>query len=292
MAKKKTKRKTTTKKRDPELAERNKRIAIGASLAVLSGAVFVGGAMGVGELDRVAADAIVSGTPEISINWPTLSDGTVWLPQAEQNNLHTAMMRSIKGGKALSSEPLQEAVRTLQLSGWVDGTPVARWTSDGYIDIDAVWRVPCAVVRVGTREMLIDWNRRVLPLDYAIDQSNQRYFINVDAPLPTIGQQWVGTDIEDGIALLRELRSNQLLDQVDGFDLGIGGESGTITIITNRGTRVVWGAGPGRERPGEQPASVKIERLRQIYQRAGLLDAGAAYLDIRGDEIMYDPYPG
>lgn len=288
MAKKKTKRKST--KRDPETAERNKRIAIGTSIVVLTGAVFVAGAMGVGELDRAAADAIVTGTPEIQINWPTLSDGTVWMPHGEQQNLHQALARSIEGGRALSNEPLREAVLTLQRSGWVDGVPEARWTSDGTMVLDATWRIPGAVVRAGSREVLIDWNRRVLPLDYAIGESNQRYFINVDAPLPRVGEQWVGTDLQDGIALLRELRKNGLLEQVDGFDLGSGSNSGTITIITTRGTHVVWGAGPGRERPGEQTASVKVERLLEIYKRAGLLDGGVGYIDIRGDDIMVKKY--
>jgi hypothetical protein len=284
MAKKKTKKKTA--KRDPEIAERNKRIAIGSALVVLTGAVFVGGAMGVGELDRAAASAIVPGTPEVQINWAVLSDGTVWMPMHEQERISIAIGRAVKGGKALSNEPLREAVLELQQSGWVEGVPEARWTSDGTIILDAHWRVPAAVVRVGKREVLIDWDRHVLPLDYGIGQSNQRFFMNTDAPLPRVGEQWGGADLKDGIALLRELRTNGLLDQVDGFDLGDGAESGTISIITNRGTRVVWGAGPGRERPGEQPARVKVQRLMTIYERAGLLDGGTGYIDIRGDDIM------
>lgn len=284
MAKKKTKRKST--KRDPEIAERNKRIAIGTSIVVLTGAVFVGGAMGVGELDRAAAATIVNGTPEIKIDWPTLSDGTIWMPLREQENLHKSIARAIQGGKALSAEPLREAVLTLQGSGWVDGVPEARWTSDGTIELDARWRIPAAVVRTGQREILIDWNRVVLPLDYATGESNQRFFTNVDAPLPRVGAQWVGTDLHDGIALLRELRKNGLLEQVDGFDLGSGARSGSITIITTRGTEIYWGAGPGRERPGEQVSSVKVQYLREIYKRAGLLDGGMEYIDIRGDDIM------
>lgn len=289
MAKKKTKRKAT-KKKTPEIAERNKRIAITSAILVLTAGVFVGGAMGVGELDRAASRVIAPGTPEIMISWPTLSDGTVWMPHSEQENLHKSIVRSIEGGEALSNEPLREAVLTLQNSGWVDAIPEARWTSDGTIEIDATWRVPAAVVRNGQREVLIDWNRRVLPPDYAIGESNQRFFTNVGAPLPRVGEQWTGTDLQDGIALLRELRKNNLLEHVDGFDLGTGARSGTITIITTRGTHVVWGAGPGRERPGEQVSSVKMERLMEIYKRAGLLDGGMGYIDIRGDDIMVKKY--
>ncbi len=273
MAKKTTKRKST--KRDPEIAERNKKIAIWSASALLAGTLVIGSAMGIGKLDRVAADSI---------------DGSVWMPMQEQQVIHQSIARAIEGGSALSNAPLREAVLTLQRTGWVEGVPEARWTSEGTIVLDAHWRIPGAVVRVGQREVLIDWDRHVLPLDYAIGQSNQRYFLNVDAPLPRVGEQWVGTDLQDGMALLRELRKHGLLEQVDGFDLGSGSTSGTIKIITNRGTHVVWGAGPGRERPGEQVSSVKIERLSEIHKRAGLLDGGVGYIDIRGDDIMIKKY--
>jgi len=289
MAKKSTKRKSS--KRDPERFERNKRIAIVSSIVVLGGAVFIGGAMGVAELDRAAAQAIVPHSPEAVINWDTLSDGTVWMPRKEQERLGLGVARAVRGGRALSSEPLKEAVLTMQSSGWVRGTPQAHWTSEGQIIIDASWRIPAAAVRVGNREVIIDWDRHVLPLDYAFNESNQIYFTNVDAPLPQVGQAWEGTDLQDGVALLRELRANDLLEQVAGFDLGRGSESGTITIITHRGTRIVWGGGPGRERPGEKTTNVKIERLRVLYERAGLIDGGVPYIDIRGDDIMVDRNP-
>lgn len=290
MAKKTTKRKKTA--RDPQRAERNKRIAIGASLFVLGAAVFVAGAMGVRELDRTATRAIVRGTPEIMIEWDTLEDGSVWMPLAEQEQLHLAIARAVQGGTALSIEPLKEAVLTLQRTGWVKGVPEARWTHDGRIVVEAAWRSPAAAVRIGNREYIIDWDRHVLPLDYAIGQSNQWFFTNTDAPLPKIGQQWAGTDLQDGIALLQILRKVKLLEQIDGFDLGRGADSGVISIITKRGTRIVWGAGPGRERPGEKPTSVKLDRLRTLYERAGLIDGGVPYIDIRGADIMVDRNPG
>lgn len=290
MPKKSSKKKKPT--RDPERAQRNRRIAIGVSLIALTGGVFVAGAMGVSELDRAAAEAIVSGTPEVVIRWDTLPDGSVWMPLAEQEQLHLSIARAVQGGGGLSIEPLKEAVLTLQRSGWVEGVPEARWTHDGQIVVEAAWRKPAAAVRIGSREYIIDWNRHVLPLDYAIGQSNQWYFTNTDAPMPKVGQQWPGTDLQDGIALLRELRRYDLLEQVAGFDLGRGADSGVISIITKRGTRIVWGAGPGRERPGEKPTSVKLDRLRTLHERAGLIDGGVPYIDIRGADIMVDRNPG
>lgn len=290
MAKKNSKRKST--KRDPERTERNKRVAIVSSVIILGGVVFVGAGMGIGELDRAAARSIVEGNPEVVIRWDTLSDGSVWMPREEQGRLNLTVARAVQGGRALSSEPLKEAVLAMQGSGWVKGTPQAHWTSDGQIVIEASWRIPAAAVRVGNREVIIDWDRHVLPLDYAINESNQLFFINTDAPLPRVGEQWEGTDLQDGIALLRELRANNLLEQVAGFDLGRGAKSGTISILTTRGAEIVWGAGPGRERPAEKPTAVKIERLRVLYERAGLIDGGVSHIDIRGTDIMIDRNPG
>ncbi len=290
MAKKTTKKKS--KSRDPERFERNKRIAIGSSIIVLTGAVFVAGAMGIGRLDQAAARAIVPDSPEVVIEWDVRSDGTPWMPRQEQENLYERVARAVRGGTALSAEPLKEAVLAMQSSGWVKGMPQARWTCDGQIVVEAIWRAPAAAVRVGSREIIIDWDRFVLPLDYAINQSNQWYFTNTDAPLPRVGEQWEGTDLQDGIALLKELSKSNLLEQVAGFDLGSGADSGTIAIITKRGARIIWGAGPGRERPGEKPTRVKLDRLRTLYERAGLIDGGVPYIDIRGADIMVDKNPG
>lgn len=279
-------RKKKTKSKAKSSHPQTKRVVIASSIVLGAGAVFVGAAMGVGELDRRAARAITPDDPEVALVWPTGPDGTVWLPYPERERLSQAVSRAVKGGRALSQAPLREAGVALAQSGWVEGSPSARWTSDGRIVIAAKWRVPAAAVRVGQREVIIDWDRTVLPIDYAIDESNLCFFANADAALPDVGRQWSGADLQDGLALLRMLLEADLLEHVAGFDLGSGAESGTIKIITKRGTSIVWGAGPGRERPGEVPASVKVERLRSLQNRTGLLDGGAPFVDIRGSDIM------
>lgn len=286
MARTKTKKKTT--KRDPERAQRNKRIAIGSALVIGAGAIFVGGALGVGELDRKASVIIVPGSISVQVNWPTNPKGEIWMPVLEQAHIEQLLTHSVEGGSALSLAPLQEAGLALSRTGWVDQVPQVRWTSDGTIDVQAKWRTPAAAIRIGTREIIIDWNRRVLPLDYAIGESWQYYFINADARLPAVGEQWVGTDLQDGLALLQRLQRENLLEQVDGIDLGKGADSGVLRIITKRDGKIVWGAGPGRERPGEQPAGVKVDRLKSLFSRTGLIDGGAELVEIHGADILFE----
>ena len=284
MARKKTTKKKSTK-RDPERTHRNQRIALTTAVLLGGAAVFVGAAMGIGEINNKASQIIAPEGLQVQINWPTNADGNIWLPLGERENIEKQILNAVQGGQPLSQEPLKEAGIALNKSGWIKQFPTVRWTSDGIVSIEADWRIPAGSVRVGTREIIIDWDRYVLPLDYAIGESNQHFFINADARLPEIGQQWVGTDLKDGLELFATLSEENLLEQIAGFDLGKDEESGIIRIITNRQAEIIWGAGPGRERPGEVPTGVKIDRLRAIYNKSGLIDGGTKFIDIRGSEI-------
>ena len=37
---------------------------------------------------------------------------------------------------------------------------------------------------------------------------------------------------------------------------------------------------------------MKLDRLRVLYERAGLIDGGVPYVDLRGKDIMIDSNPG
>jgi hypothetical protein len=291
MTRKKTSKKKSTK-RDPERIERNKKIALGTAISIGAAGVFVGGAFGVGELDRRAAEFVVPGHAQVIINWPTNSQGKGWMPINERERIALLLSRSVQGGKALSRAPLEEAGLALMRTGWIQGTPTVTWTSEGQISLESTWRVPVAVVREGSREYLIDQDPKVLPLDYAIGESNQFFFVNADAHLPEVGEQWLGTDLQDGLELLQILTQEGLLEQIAGFDLGKDAESGTIRILTRNDGRIIWGAGPGRERPGEVPTSVKIERLNAVFNRTGLIDGGSEFIDIRGSDILFQRREG
>jgi len=290
MARKTTKKKTS--KRNPEQAERNKRIAITSGVIICAGGVFVGATMGIGRLNDKASEFILTTSPRLEISWPTNEDSTSWMPIIEQDRITKLLERSVAGGHALTQAPLKEAGLALLGTGWVNGVPVERWTSDGTISVEPDWRRPIAAVRVANREYIIDKDRHLLPLDYPIGASNQFFFINPGAPLPDEGENWVGTDLEDGVKLLMTLSSEHLLEQIAGIDFGEGKQAGTMHLITTRNARIVWGAGPGRERPGEVPMNTKIDRLRVLFERTGLIDAGASLIDIRTKDILFQRKEG
>ncbi len=281
MAKKKRK----SSKRNPEITERNKRIAIGAAIVIGGASAFVGTAMGVSELDERSAAVIASGDPVVEIVFPLNDAGESWMPIDEREWLNDAVKRAVIGTKALSVQPLELVGQQIIKSGWANGQPDVRWTADGRIVVTVDWRQPAAVVRVGPREIVIDWDAHVLRLEYPTGKSNQFYFVNASGSKPKVGRVWQGDDLRDGLALYRLLFEYGLLGQVEGIDLGEGAENGTLSIRTNRGAKIVWGGGPGHTRPGEQPTSIKADRLKALLEKTGRIDGNVELLDVRGDDI-------
>ena len=59
-----------------------------------------------------------------------------------------------------------------------------------------------------------------------------------------------------------------------------------ITLTTRFGSQVWWGRAPGQEGFYEVPAARKLRSLAKVYARFGRIDAGRAYVDIRGDQVL------
>lgn len=277
----KTKKKTTKAAKDPERNARNKRFAVAFLLGVGGVASFVGASAGLDAVNRRAIEELTPGDPRVEIVWERDASGRVWLPLAEQERITTLTALAASGGRALSVEPLAEVGRALEASGWFNGTPRVRWTPEGRIHAEGSWRIPAAAVRIGPREHLIDFRARVLPLEYPSGESNQIFLINQSQPIPGPGEEWGGEDLRAALDLIVLLQREGLLEQVAGIDLGRGRDSGVLSIITDRGARVVWGGGPQHLRPAEQPTSIKLDRVRTLLQRTGRIDAGVDLVDLR-----------
>jgi hypothetical protein len=280
------------KKKDPEAAARNKRIAITTAVVLGAAGVFVSAGMGINAVDERAAHHITSTDPVIQINWGTDSSNHIWMPISERDRIERLVQSSVSSTKALSWQPLHNASKALASTGWVNAAPEARWTDDGTIIIEANWRIPAAVVRRGERDYLIDFEANVLPLDYPHDQSNQFVIHNPALPHPGTGNNWDEPEIRDALNLLVELQKHNLHHQVVGIDLGENREHGILQLLTDNSARVVFGGGPGRSRPAEMPTSLKIERLISVLNSTGRIDAGAMILDVRGAELSMQRHEG
>lgn len=278
--------------RDPDRAARQKRFTIAALLGIGCVASFVGASVGLDTIDRLAVSRLTPADPIVSITWPRDPSGQVWLPLVERERIATLTAYAASGGRALSREPLEEIGRALTDTGWFEGTPTVRWTPEGRILAEGRWRAPAAAVRIGTREHLIDYDARLLPLEYPSGDSNQIFLLNASQPIGKVGEPWAGEDIRAALDLILLLQRDRLLEQVAGIDLGQGRQSGVLSIITDRGARVVWGGGPQHLRPAEQPTSVKLSRLRTLLDRTGRIDAGVDFVDLRPAQPLIERKPG
>ncbi|MFK7883170.1 MAG: hypothetical protein AB8F26_03170 [Phycisphaerales bacterium] len=300
----KAKTKKKTKKAISANADRNRRIAIGVAVSAAGIAAFVGATIGLSHINERAADHLASTSalvntsgapasgPAVNIVWPRNPDGQTWMPQAERERLAGLMVNAVRGGQALTGEPLAEIGAALLATGWFNGDPSVRWTYDGQIEVEGTWRTPAAAVRNGPREHLIDYHARVLPLDYPVGQSNQIFLLNPSQPKPRNDSSWAGEDLRASLDLILLLQKEQLLEQVAGIDLGSGRDAGRLAIITDRGSRVIWGGGPDHLRPAEQPTSVKLNRLRTLLERTGRIDGSVDRIDLRGPQILLERTSG
>lgn len=286
MAKKSRSKKKKSTKKDPERLVRNKRIAMGVAVVLGGAGAFVCAGFGIKAVDERAAELVCAGDPAIEVAYPTDAQGRVWLPRSETARIDEIMEHAVMGASALSAEPLREASVALERTGWVEGTPEARWTDEGSIVVSAEWRVPVAAVVSGGEEHLIDSRGVVLPLSYGIGQSMQFAIHNPARPMPSVGEVWDEPEIVDAIALRALLRESGLLGQIIGVDLGRGSDHGVLTLMSNNDARIVWGGGPGRERPAEMPTRIKIDRLTELQRTTGRIDASVRLVDIRGPEIL------
>jgi hypothetical protein len=160
-----------------------------------------------------------------------------------------------------------------------------RRLGDGNLHVGGDWRLPAAVVRTGSRERLIAWDGVALPLEYASGKSGVHHLSNPSATVPAAsGLAWSGEDIRAGLALLDLLDDHaDLIAQIVGIDLDRGGP---LTIVTDEGGRIVWGAAPGVFRPGEQSSEIKIGRLGAMLDKTGRIDGGLGVVDIRGPNVL------
>ena len=282
-----TKKKSSKKKQtDPERAARRRRIAIGAATILGAIGFVVGGLAGVGALDRRAAGEILPGDPEVSIAWPAGADGAVWLPTSEQRRLDAIARDAVNGGRALRASTLEEASRALHATGWFHGFPEARWDADGTIHVEGRWRVPAAAVLEDGREILIDWDGRVLPISYREGRSNQFVIQNAALPSPGVGALWDEPEIMDALRLRELLATARSARPGRGGRSGHGARPRRAPSAHQRRRAHHLGRRPRTRAHRRDAHRVKLERLRELQRTTGRIDASVRIVDIRGQHIL------
>jgi len=183
--------------------------------------------------------------------------------------------------RQLSGDPLNQselvAVRNALLStGWFDSIEQVRRVHCDFLRVRATFAKPFSVIRDGEGDHLTDPTGRLLPRTYAHGEAGRFVVIlgaHFDRPQRP-GVQWDGADVTAALRLLRLIEAKPWRGQVDAVDAGVYLAQETLTLVTDRGTRIIWGSAPGEEAPGEATAARKLSYLDYQSEHMGHIDGG------------------
>jgi hypothetical protein len=264
----------------------------GAGKAMVVIAVFGASALalgvGVSQLEARAGDLIGVPTDEVTFAWPVVVqvqgfDGPItWPPRhVQQELLELAHTRAARFPDPLSSDALAAIGTDLKGSGLFERVRSVRRRAGGMIEIQGAWRVPVAAIRHNDRDHFVGAGGALLPISAEPGQLDQRVIVGaaynppvLDSGTPAFGQTWAGEDVRAGLRVLDAVRGKPYWHQVRSIDVAGHSLNKMIEIITDRGTRVVWGAAPGEFKPGEVETKTKLGHLQALFDRYSRIDAG------------------
>ncbi|MCA9297654.1 MAG: hypothetical protein KDA28_01230, partial [Phycisphaerales bacterium] len=206
------------------------------AIVVLAGGLLGIGAIatGMGRLSARAAQLPGVMPEAIEIVWPPSpagEPGATWLHEQFQDELLGVAYGAIQAEPS-PFRPSHEGGqlgaigRALDATGWFASTPIVRREAEGIIRVTGEWRLPAAVVRHDARDWLISWDGALLPVAYAVGESDLRVIVGVDQG-PTrddagdviYGTPWPGGAVDAGLELLSLSLSQSWKDQVAGVSV-------------------------------------------------------------------------
>lgn len=276
-----------------------------AATVLLVAGMGVGAVAGYGELSHVAGRHRGElGPLEVRFNWPVHSttptnpDGSrrSWLPLKVQQDL-TALALEQLNGVTTDGDCLARTSEAMEQTGWFEGIEAVRRVDENAVEVIGRWRTPVAVVRVsgpvGQIDRLISAKAELLPIDYPAGTTAMRFITGASRPAPDVcGTEWEGTDIQAGLTLMAYLYGSPVYVQVAGVDVSQYAGSRKLTIVTDTGAKVVWGAAPADWSPSEPSADQKLKwlvHLKNGPEFGRRIDAGRPMVDVTNPRgIMID----
>ena len=287
--------------RKPKGSDERREAMLASATKVLTGLIVVV-LLGSWIFSRGALERYIASTykeaPKVVIHWPLVNGSkaiSTYVPEAVQADLAQV------AGLNLNANPfdraaLEQAADRLKATGWfARGLQVSR-RPGGVVQVDGVWRVPAAVVHKDGRNHLVATDGSVLRLPVGAEPPEGMFQISnptSPAPLadngePAYGTPWLGNDVQSAISLLRTLCQRPVARQISGVDLSDFLKNGKLTLITDKGTRIVWGSAIGDSVPGEVKVERKIARLEQNLKEFGRIDANQNRVEIYTPIVLVD----
>lgn len=279
-------------------------------VALLAGGVVAGFVLGEAPLKRRVAEAR-SGPIRLTIGWPSVAGdpGRTWLPESTRREI-TAAASTKLSSDPFARESLDAARDALARTGWFTQPPTVHRKAGNEVVIEAEWRTPRAVVRWRGRDYLVAAGGELLKIEYPAGGAGPTMQVIEGTPSgpPTrtgpgnieelaYGEPWNGGDVQAALALLRTLETRffgtGVWGQVAGVDVSRHQQAGVLALVTDTGSRVVWGGAPGVVVPGEQSTEQKLARLARLAKGpTGRIDANERLVEIHGAHVFIDQSSG
>lgn len=270
---------------------------------VIGGLVLVGLAaawiMGVGPLEQRVA-AIQSDPIEVSFHWPTARGAhQTWVPAPVRADL-TQIVKAAVTMNPFDEGSLERAQDLLSATGWFTRVDGVRRLPGGVIDVDGHWRTPAAVVSRDGRDYLVGVDTAVMRTpEGAAPPAGMFRILNplADAPRDPdtgrilYGHPWHFDDVQHAIDLLELVARLPEADSIVAVDLADYPRKGQLSLITNTGCRLVWGAPLDEPAPGEVSVERKMAHLGAILDPARRLDRGQRRIEIFTERVFIDRTP-
>jgi hypothetical protein len=196
---------------------------------------------------------------------------------------------------------LQQRVRdAFAFHPWVAAVGQIKIELPASLDVELQYRQPVAAVEAVDRETVsylpVDATGVRLPdIDFSDYERRSLPRISGVTGLPSVGDRWNDERVTSAATLADRLADVwgqlRLVEIIPSMHAQIRGDASyyAYEIMTSGGTRIVWGAPPGREHDAaESPFEAKRKRLLDYASSHGQLDSidGPASVDVRSELVV------
>jgi hypothetical protein len=289
------KRKDSRKARPISAAQVKRGLTIAASVLVFGAAAMVLVVEGPRMQQRLAART-ASESLTVVIDWPTSPGASEsWLPAEERDRLLAAAYGELERyPDPFSNEGLAAAARALGETGWFEQVSRVRRETGNTVRVEAVWRLPAAVVRSAGVDYLISRRGELLPIAYQPERSPLPAIVGAKFDPPLVngqlayGKPWPGADVRAGLDVLTMVNTRPWRGQVAALDVSDYLSGRRLVLVTQWNGRAVWGGAPSDSVPGEVSAEMKLRRLDVLYRQFQRIDARRRIVEVAGPMTLVD----
>ena len=214
-------------------------------------------------------------------------DSPSWMTPTDLAPIQDLVAREA-GTSAYKREGLLRAQTALLASGWFDEVRQVRRVGSAALEVDATFADPIALVIDPDGEHLLDTHSRLLPRTYAPGTApHLTRILGASLPRPKQpGQVWGGADLLAGVEMAKLVSAQRWRAQVSAVDVADFHTKQTLSLITTKQCRLIWGRAPGSEASAEVPAAQKLRYLDMLTNQYGRIDgAGPQSIDLSVDYV-------